>query len=155
MYQSNIYEYLETLQEAKLLICKDDKEATQIGDIARFLGYHPFILPDIRVSPGDDMRPYGEELKQLFSQLGSYHACREKKLLISPLRSLLFPLPKPHCFQTREIAFADTLPFQKLKETLYHWGYHFVDIASEQGEVSFRGDIIDIYPVGAAYPYRI
>ncbi len=167
MYQSNVYEYLEGLAlrqaqgtmvksgEDTLLICKDDKEAIQIRDIARFLGYHPFVLPDIRVSPGDDMRPYGEELKQLFSQLGSYHACHEKKLLVSPLRSLLFPLPKAHCFQTHEIAFADTLSLQVLKEKLYHWGYHFVDIASAQGEVSFRGDIADIYPVGAAHPYRI
>jgi len=167
MYQSNVYEYLEGLTlrqvqgaevssaEATLLICKDDKEAIQIRDIARFLGYHPFVLPDIRVSPGDDMRPYGEELRALFFQLGGYHACHEKKLLISPLRSLLFPLPKTHCFQTYEIAFADTLSLQMLKEKLYHWGYHFVDIASAQGEVSFRGDIVDIYSVGAAHPYRI
>ncbi len=155
MYQSNIYEYLETLQKDKLLICKDDKEAIQIREIATFLGYRPFVLPDIRVSVGEDMRPYGEELKQLFFQLGSYHACSEKKVLISPLRSLLFPLPKSHCFQSREIVFADTLQLKALKEMLYHWGYHFVDIASEPGEVSFRGDIIDIYPVGAGHPYRI
>lgn len=167
MHQSDIYEYLEDLflrqaqdrvagsVEAKLLICREDKEATQIRDIATFLGYRPFVLPDIRVSPGEDMRPYSTELKQLFFQLAGYHACREQKLLISPLRSLLFPLPKPHCFRSREIAFADTLVLQELKEMLYHWGYHFVDIASEQGEVSFRGDIIDIYPVGAVHPYRI
>ena len=41
------------------------------------------------------------------------------------------------------------------KEELYHWAYHFVDIASQQGEVSFRGDIIDIFPIDAEMPYRI
>ena len=34
MYQSNIYQYLEELKETKLLICNDDKEATQIRDVA-------------------------------------------------------------------------------------------------------------------------
>jgi len=155
MNQSNIYEYLEADRQGKLLICRDDKEAIQIRDIANFLGYAAFVLPDIRLAVGEDLRPYGEELKVFFSQLTAYHSCTAKKILISPLRSLLFPLPKPQYFQRREIAFADTIAIQGFKEMLYRWGYHFVDIASTPGEVSFRGDIIDIYPVGAVQPYRI
>ena len=38
---------------------------------------------------------------------------------------------------------------------LYHWGYHFTDIAASHGEVSFRGDIIDIFPIDTSKPYRI
>ncbi|HIP18408.1 MAG TPA: hypothetical protein EYG78_03630, partial [Sulfurovum sp.] len=73
MYQSNIYEYLETLTlrhtqgavaepvEAKLLICNDDKEVLQIRDVAVLLGYDTFVLPDLRVSVGEDLRSYGED----------------------------------------------------------------------------------------------
>jgi len=50
MYQSNSYEYLEHQSPKELLICKDDKEALQIRDVAVLLKYDTFVLPDLRVS---------------------------------------------------------------------------------------------------------
>jgi transcription-repair coupling factor (superfamily II helicase) len=155
MYQSNIYEYLETLQEKKLLICKDDKEAKAIADVANLLGYDTFVLPDLRVSVGEDLRAYGEDLQLLFTQLAKYHANQKKKILISPVRTLLIPFPKPEFFAEKIVEFGDTLNLNELKDTLYQWGYHFTDIAAQRGEVSFRGDIIDIYPIHVDKPYRI
>ncbi len=155
MYQSNIYEYLEALKETKLLICKDDKEAMQIRDVAVLLKYDTFVLPDLRVSVGEDLRAYGDDLQDLFTQLASYHSSQKRKVLISPMRTLFIPFPKPELFATRTIEFGDTLHLKELKDTLYQWGYHFVDIASQRGEVSFRGDIIDIYPIQVEQPYRI
>ena len=155
MYQSNIYEYLEILSEEKLLICKDDKEALQIRDVAVLLKYDTFVLPDLRVSVGEDLRAYGEDLQELFTQLAAYHDSKKKKVLISPLRTLLLPFPKPELFSTKTIEFGDTLNLKELKDAMYHWGYHFVDIASQKGEVSFRGDIIDIYPIHIDKSYRI
>ncbi len=155
MYQSNIYEYLEELKEEKLLICKDDKEAIQIRDVAVLLGFDTFVLPDLRVSVGEDLRAYGEDVQLLFIQLASFYKSTKKKILISPLRTLLIPFPKAELFDTRSIEFGDTLDLHELKDTLYHWGYHFTDIAASRGEVSFRGDIIDFYPIDADKPYRI
>ncbi len=155
MYQSNIYEYLEEVKTTKLLICKDDKESVQIRDVAVLLGYDTYVLPDLRVSVGEDLRSYGEDLQDLFTQLSDYHASGKKKVLISPVRTLLIPFPKPELFGRKKIEFGDTLDLKGLKNTLYQWGYHFVDIASQRGEVSFRGDIIDIYPIHVDKPYRI
>jgi len=155
MYQSNIYEYLETLNENKLLICNDDKEAVQIRDVAVLLGYDTFVLPDLRVAVGEDLRAYAEDVQDLFLQLAYFHQSTKKKVLISPLRTLLIPFPKPEYFTSQTIEFGETLNFQELKDTLYQWGYHFTDIAAQRGEVSFRGDIIDIYPIDADKPYRI
>jgi len=167
MYQSNIYEYLEELTlrhtqgtvaepvEAKLLICNNDKEAIQIRDVAILLGYDTFILPDLRVSVGEDLRAYAEDVQLLFLQLASFHQSSKKKVLISPLRTLLIPFPKLEYFSSQTIEFGETLNLQELKDTLYQWGYHFTDIAAQRGEVSFRGDIIDIYPIDAQMPYRI
>jgi len=155
MYQSNIYQYLEELREAKLLICKDDKEAMQIRDVSILLGFDTFVLPDLRVSVGEDLRAYGEDIQLLFIQLASFHKSTKKKVLISPLRTLLIPFPKAELFDSRSIEFGDTLDLKELKDTLYQWGYHFTDIAASRGEVSFRGDIIDIYPIDADKPYRI
>ncbi|MDD3498990.1 MAG: transcription-repair coupling factor, partial [Sulfurovum sp.] len=155
MYQSNIYEYLEKLSENKLLICKDDKEAIQVRDVANLLGFESYLLPDIRVSAGEDLRTYDEEIHTLFITLAAYHQSRHKKVLISPFRTLLIPFPKPEYFRHHTIEFGDTLDLAALKEKLYHWGYHFTDIAASAGEVSFRGDIIDIFPIDAKQPYRI
>ena len=155
MYQSNIYEYLENLKAQKLLLCKDDKEAVQIRDVALLLGFDTFMLPDIRVSLGEDLRAYGEEIRGLLLALQGYARSTKRKILISPVRTVLIPFPKATYFDLCSVAFGDTLDLSDLKDKLYRWGYHFTDIASSQGEVSFRGDIIDIYPIDATHPYRI
>ena len=153
--QSNIYEYLEADVENNLLICADDKEAKQVGDVARLLGYDTFVLPDIRVSLGEDLRPYSEEIRDFFGTLFGFYQSTEKPLLIAPLHTVLLPFPKPELYDELNIEFGETLPLAELKEKLYRWGYHFTDIAAERGEVSFRGDIIDIFPVQSDKPYRI
>ena len=155
MYQSNTYQYLEELKEEKLLICKDDKEAVQIRDVAVLLGFDTFVLPDLRLSVGEDLRAYNEDVQTFFITLANYYGSRQKKVLISPLRTLLVPFPKEELFESQTIEFGETLNFELLKDTLYHWGYHFVDIAASRGEVSFRGDIIDIFPTDADKPYRV
>jgi transcription-repair coupling factor (superfamily II helicase) len=159
MIQSDIYEYLldgdTSSNDRVLLVCKNDKEALRTADTATLLDYKSFTLPDLRVSMGDDLRSFQGEIYELIETLNGYYSCREKKLLISPLRTLLIPLPKEEFFKTLELEFASTLKLTDLKDTLYHWGYHFVDIVTQKGEVSFRGDIIDIYPLGVDSAYRI
>jgi len=160
MYQSNIYQYLEELKakkttDDKLLICKDDKEAVQIRDVSVLHGFDTFVLPDLRVSVGEDLRAYDEDLQAFFITLANYYQSQKKKVLVSPLRSLLVPFPKEEFFDKKTIEFGDTLNLQALKDTLYHWGYHFTDIAAQRGEVSFRGDIIDIFPTNVDKPYRV
>jgi transcription-repair coupling factor (superfamily II helicase) len=159
MLQPDVYEYLskkDTQPKDKvLLVCKNDKDAQRTSDTAIFLNYQTFSLPDLRVSEGDDLRSFQLEIYELIEALHGYYSCDTKKLLVSPLRTLLLPLPKEQYFQTIEIEFAATLNIQELKEKLYHWGYHFVDIVTEKGEVSFRGDIIDIFPLGGEKAYRL
>ena len=122
MYQSNIYEYLETLKEEKLLLCKDDKEAVQIRDVTQLLGFDTFVLPDIRVNVGEDLRAYTEDLQRFLTQLSAYHTSQKRKLLISPVRTILLPFPKPELFASKVLEFGDTVDLNALKEILYQWG---------------------------------
>ncbi len=160
MNQSDVYEYLQQkdipLKNRELFICKDDKDAQKIADTAIFLDYKPAVLPDLRLSYGDDLRSFQVEIYELIESLyGYYSTVNEKRLLISPLRTLLLPLPKEEFFSTIEIEFASTINLKELKDTLYYWSYHFVDIVTQKGEVSFRGDIIDIFPLGGDKAYRV
>ncbi len=159
MRQSDVYEYLQSkdtqLKDRELLVCRDDKEAQKSADVAALLNYNTFCLPDLRLSEGDDLRPFQLELYELIEALHGYYSAKEKKLLIAPLRTLLLPLPKEQYFKTLTLEFASTLNLSELKDRLYYWGYHFVDIVTQKGEVSFRGDIIDIFPLGGSLAYRL
>ena len=123
MNQSDVYEYLQNegalVKNSTLFVCKNDKEAQKTADTATLLNYKSFTLPDLRLSEGDDLRSFQLEFYELLEALHGYFSSQEKKLLISPLRTLLLPLPKEQYFKTLEIEFASTLNLVELKDKLY------------------------------------
>ncbi|MBN2870319.1 MAG: transcription-repair coupling factor [Campylobacterales bacterium] len=157
MPQARLYEYLKKNPKKlpDILVCEDGKEAGELADVCSFLGVETVVFPDFRAAWMDDLRPFNEELFSLFGALRSYYATEKKPLIISPLKTLLFPVPKPELLQSFEIEFASRLDLSTLKEKLLHWGYSFVDMVEMEGEVSHRGDILDIYIPGSENPYRI
>ena len=155
MRQAPLYEYLENGTDKELILCRDDAAAQQAAAVVRLQGMIPFVLPDLRVTTGEDLRTYDVEVRQLLTTLHRYYEVDVPKMLIAPLRTVLVPFPKQEYFVRERIEFGDTIDLKALKDRLYHWGYHFTDIAVQPGEVSFRGDIIDLYPIDAETPYRL
>ena len=159
---NNIYEFLKglkddkKLKECELLIVNDDKQAQEASDIVSFLGFTPFVLSDFRANFGDDLLSFSTELQEITKVLNEFYSHKKQnKILISPIRSISFPLPKAKCFDSYEINFADTIKVEEFKSKLYNWGYYFVDIVTSEAEASIRGDIIDICPLGSEFGYRI
>ena len=159
---NSIYEFFKNLKDEKslkkcqLLVVNDDKQAQTAGDIVSFLGFESFVLADFRANFGDDLLSFSTELQDITKVLNDYYSYKkENKILIAPIRTISFPMPKEDCFDSFEISFADTLDIEKLKTKLYNWGYYFVDIVTSESEVSIRGDIIDICPLGSEMGYRI
>lgn len=157
MPQARWYEYCKSNPKKipDALLCEDAKEASEIADVCQYLGIEHVVLPDFRAAFMDDLRPFGEELFAIFGALRSYYAASKKPLIISPLKTLLFPVPQPELLQSFEIEFASRIDLTALKKKLLHWGYSFVDMVEMEGEVSYRGDILDIYIPGSENPYRI
>ena len=154
MSQSNLYEYLSN-NSPELIIVKDSKEAASLADLAKFLKKDVLVFPDLRAISGDDLRSFKIELFELFSSLHKYNEATKKPLLISPIKTLSHSLPKPSLTQKIKLEFGDTIELEKFKKQMLFWGYTFVDIVEEKGEISFRGDIIDIFPISAKKPFRI
>ena len=159
---NSIYEFLKNLKDenslkkCQLLIVNDDAQAQIASDIVSFLGFKPFALADFRANFGDDLLSFSTELQDITKSLTQYYSYKkENKILISPIRTISFALPKETCFDSFEIAFADSLNIEELKSKLYNWGYYFVDIVTSEAEVSIRGDIIDISPLGSDTGYRV
>ena len=113
-------------------------------------------MPDLRVSKNEDLLPYSAELNSLFLTLGRYYRDGStKKILISPIRTLLTPMPKKELFSTKTIEFASRVDINSLKDELYYWGYRVVDVVEAVSEISFRGDIIDLFSPQLSKPIRI
>ena len=157
MSQSALFEYFKTNQnqDMEILVCEDSKEAKELSNVAKFFKKEALVFPDFRPTFGDDLRSYKEELLQLLSALREYYAAKKKPLIISPLKTLLFYMPKPELLQSTTLEFGQKLDVKAFKEKMLFWGYSFVDMVEVEGEISHRGDIIDIYIPSAQFPIRV
>ena len=158
MNQSALFEYFKNTpipNLADIIVVSDENEAKKAEAIALFSGMKVYTLPDLRLSPGEDSRSFLPEIRECFLKLARFSAAGDKAILISPLRTMGIPLPIPEYIKYQIIEFAQNLERDSFKEKLFYWGYNFVDLVTEEGEVSVRGDIIDIFPVGSKSPYRI
>ncbi|WP_234697148.1 transcription-repair coupling factor [Nitrosophilus alvini] len=152
MIQAKIFEFLKN-NKADVIIVSNEKEAKEVCDVAEYfeLDFTPF--PDFRARYPDDLRSFKEERDELFAALWNFYT--KDTLAVVPLDTAARLMPSRRYFKKFDIEFAGTLNLAEIKERLLYWGYSFVDIVEEKGEVSFRGDIIDIFPIDSAMPYRI
>jgi transcription-repair coupling factor (superfamily II helicase) len=157
MSQAALFNHFKThkLKDLELLICEDAKQAHELEAVAHYFGRDVLLFPDFRPSFGDDLRSYKEELHELLSVLRVYYNASKKPLLISPLKTLLFPLPKKELLDSFNIEFGEKIQLKSFKEKMLFWGYNFVDMVQVEGEISHRGDIIDIYIPASQNPIRI
>lgn len=157
MSQSSLFEYYKTFvkQDMQLLICEDSREADELKSVSKFFQKDVIVFPDFRPTFGDDLRVYKEELHHLFSSLRDYYRAKTKPLVISPLKTLLFHMPSEELLKATTLEFGSNINLKKFKEQMLFWGYSFVDMVQVEGEISFRGDIIDIYVPSSSNPIRI
>ncbi|WP_457743238.1 DEAD/DEAH box helicase [Sulfurimonas sp.] len=158
MSEAIFYNYLHTnkkVTDLDILICEDAKEAAELETVARYFGQDVVVFPDFRPSFGDDLRSYKEELHELFFALRKYHLAKKKPFVIAPLKSLLFHLPKEEILDVTSLEYASEIDLTAFKEQMLFWGYTFVDMVQVEGEISFRGDIIDIFVPSTTNPVRV
>jgi len=156
MSQARLYNYFKNSKEKlEILLCEDAKEANELQNVAKFFNKDVLLFPDFRATYGDDLRSYKEELHELFAALRSYKNAKHKPLIISPLKTVLFPLPKETILDSIELEFGTELNLKEFKEKMLFWGYTFVDMVQVAGEISHRGDIIDIFVPSFKNPVRI
>lgn len=153
--QSEVYEYFLNNQK-DILICEDDKEAFVCSQAVKFAGFESFILPDFRAVKGDDLRSFYTELIGISNELSKFYKSKsQKKVIITPIKTILNPLPAKSHLNPVAIKFADKIDQNEFKDEILRLGYEIVDIVEMAGEISFRGEIIDIFPINSNEPYRI
>ncbi|ANV97761.1 transcription-repair coupling factor [Helicobacter enhydrae] len=158
MIASCLYKLAEQgLIDFELLLVADHNEASEACEMMEYLacGIKPFVLPHFRAIFGDDLRSFSQELSALFAILREFYAYEGKKLLISPFSSVVYRMPCAKHFGGLEIAPNQDLDLQAFQQKILDLGYEVVDLVEMEGEVSFRGDIVDIFVPSSANPYRI
>ncbi len=154
--QSSVYEFFKNGGNTDVLGVATEKDAFLVSQVVEYVEKEAYVLPDLRANFGDDLLSFSDELQQLLNTLKSYYEDNStKKVLIAPLRTLFTPLPPKNLFKTQPIEFGATLKLNEFKESMLNWGYSIVDVVESQGEVSFRGDIIDIFPINSKLALRI
>ncbi len=152
--QARLFEFLKKNNKTKILIVKNIKEAKKALCVYEYLGKKAFVMPDIRLLPGDDTRSYMSEISKAFVILQKFYKNHDATL-IAPFATLTLLMPKIKYLNALTISFADEIDLTVFKKKLLYWGYSFVDVVTTPGEVAFRGEIIDIYPPNSKEPVRI
>ncbi|HEB9340413.1 TPA: DEAD/DEAH box helicase [Campylobacter coli] len=153
--QANFFEYLQGSNIAQLVLCEDDKESFSLSQVALFKGLKTFVLPDFRAEFGDDLRAFSKELFELCKVLNAYHKEKDVKILISPLSTILKKLPGQKHLKSYNLSKKNAFDLSEFKNELIRLGYEFVDMVQDKGEVSIRGEIIDIFCINEELPTRV
>jgi transcription-repair coupling factor (superfamily II helicase) len=155
LLQSDLYEFLLDGSWSDIIVVKDDKEAKSLKNVFDYFNKNSIEFSDLRASYGDDLRSFQLELFEVLNALREYYKTNKKTTLIIPIRTATIKLPAKKYFNSFELEFAQTIDINHLKDILHRWGYNFVDIIESKAEVSFRGDIIDIFPINLENPIRV
>lgn len=81
----------------------------------------------------------------------------QNKILITNINALIRFYPEVETFKNSMLSFqiGDDLDIKEFKLSLLKSGYELVRKVDKTGQVSFRGEIIDIFPIGYDDPVRI
>lgn len=146
-------------KEAPLLVLsKDAQEGKEL--LAAWQFFYPqrkiAYFPDWELLPYEKFSPHRDLVSERLSTLWKM-AYEGIEVLISPLTTAMQLLP-PQQFilqHTLWLEKGQTIDIAAFREVLVENGYEPVNQVIAPREFSVRGSILDLYPMGAAAPYRI
>jgi transcription-repair coupling factor (superfamily II helicase) len=114
------------------------------------------LLPDWETLPYDQLSPHQDLVSERLATL--YRIQRgDFDIAVVPASTALVRLCPPSYLagHTFLLTTKETVALEKLKQQLVVAGYQNVTQVVSPGEVCWRGGLIDLYPMGAALPYRL
>ena len=118
--------------------------------------YPILTLPDWETLPYDLFSPYQDIISERLQTL--FRLPKQKAgLLVVPVTTLMHRLMPVDYLANHSMMLevGETLVLDAFRKQLTEQGYQFVDQVSEHGEVSIRGSLLDVFPMGAKKPFRI
>jgi transcription-repair coupling factor (superfamily II helicase) len=142
-----------------LVVCANESEAEAFADDLTSLALTPLALPARESSVLGRAHADPEALRGRLqaAQLLSGPKERRPRLVVASLTALLQPLPAPKELERKlfHLQLGMHLDLAGLLERLLEAGYTRAPLAERPGELSVRGDILDVFPFAAELPLRI
>jgi transcription-repair coupling factor (superfamily II helicase) len=144
-----------------VVITKDSLQASRLREELEFyLGRQSALeilhFPDWETLPYDQFSPYQDIVSDRLATLAKLPAL-ERGVLVVPIMTLMYRLlPRDYLVAHSLVLTAgQRLDIDHFRQNLTTAGYVFVPQVMEHGDVAIRGSLIDIFPMGAALPYRV
>lgn len=152
---------LAALTEARhqpiLVICQSEQQKQQLLDEVSFFSKLPtYDFADWETLPYDRFSPHQDIISSRLKLLYELPHLKQGVIFAS-IHSLLNPLCPPEFLQQHVLLLevGQKLNLTQKKAALTEAGYQMVEQVLQPGEFAVRGSIIDLYPMGAATPFRI
>jgi transcription-repair coupling factor (superfamily II helicase) len=97
------------------------------------------------------------EASERLAQLLRLHDPKRAPVVVAPVALLLEALPRRDSIDdhTRRFAVGETLDVAELRRLALSAGFMLVPMVASPAEISVRGDIVDVFPLGEDQPLRI
>ena len=147
-------------QGVVLVVTPDMQQAIRLEHELRFYSMAEPIrilsFPDWETLPYDLFSPHQDIVSQRLETL-SHLPQQQRGVLIVPISTLMQRLPPRTYIQAISFLFrtGETLIPDQMRLQLDQAGYRYVSQVMEHGEYTLRGSIIDLFPMGSPYPFRI
>ena len=144
--------------QPQIVICANPLDAQRLHDelawVAPSLRTH--LMPDWETLPYDSFSPHQDLISERLSTLYSLTQAQTDIVLV-PASTALYRMAPPAFLAayTFFLKQGETLDVERLRAQMATAGYAHVTQVVSPGEFSVRGGLIDLYPMGAALPYRI
>ena len=155
-------EYCQQTTGIKLLITPDNWSAKQLLDELQFflkdspVAQDIFVFPDWETLPYDQFSPHQDIISDRLSTLSRIQYSTDA-IIISCASTLMHKLCPPSFVQQHSLNLKcqQRINLESFRQQLIHSGYHSVNSVLEHGEFAIRGSILDLFPMGSHYPFRI
>lgn len=139
-----------------LIVCSTtDKAELLYENIGCFSRKGLFLFPDKEILPFEDkILPHPEIIGDRIEVLDNLN---NNGMIVTSLRALLYKIPSSEQFNQAKIHIScgQEINRDELVHRLIQLGYDKTDMVESRGDVSYRGGIVDVFPVSVKFPFRI
>ena len=149
---------LAAMGRTLLLVCANPLDARRLSEELAWVAppLRTQMLPDWETLPYDSLSPHQDLISERLSTLYSLTRSDTDVILV-PASTALYRMAPPSFMAayTFLLKRGEKLAIGGLRDQMAMAGYAHVTQVVSPGEFSVRGGLIDLYPMGAALPYRI
>jgi transcription-repair coupling factor (superfamily II helicase) len=154
-----VAEYAATRTAPVLLVVPGPRDADELVEALGFFGGDELeivLFPDSETLPYDAFSPHPDLTSRRLSAMSRLPRL-ERGIVVVALSTLMQRLPPTAWVAGSSLTLdrGGRLDLDAFRRELAVAGYAAVSQVSEHGEFALRGSIVDVFPMGSDYPYRI